>query len=204
MKKLINADRDLTKGYRYITNHGMGPGTVPDDVHILHWEDLPNYKTAFWTDRFLTTDELKYYDVKEAPVMSSINYTKGYMEFRTSEQQFTMKSPSGNNYRVKISLNPNLIGIPIHRLSIVPIKPYDDAEYCWVRYRGDRGGNFGRAMVLRDCRDGSQDFIDWITLFQYEPDEYDNIVKYAEDIVYTLAEDLDDINSDIEPIMVHN
>lgn len=49
--------------YRYLTKHGLGPGTLPKDVKLVKWEDLDNYYTAIWTDRFLTTDELKEYDI---------------------------------------------------------------------------------------------------------------------------------------------
>lgn len=50
-------------GYMYITKHGLGPGTLPKDAHLLKWKDLPNYMTAIWLDRFLTTDELNQYDI---------------------------------------------------------------------------------------------------------------------------------------------
>lgn len=49
--------------YRYITKHGIGPGTLPKDVKLVKWEDLDNYYTAIWTDRFLTTKELEDYDI---------------------------------------------------------------------------------------------------------------------------------------------
>lgn len=49
--------------YRYLTKHGVGPGTLPKDVKLVKWEDLDNYYTAVWTDRFLTTKELQQYDI---------------------------------------------------------------------------------------------------------------------------------------------
>lgn len=68
----VNSDDSHYKnGYRYITKHGLGPGTLPKDVHLLHAEDLPNWKTAIWLDRFLTTDELKYYDIYPEWIQSS-------------------------------------------------------------------------------------------------------------------------------------
>ena len=51
------------EGYMYITKHGMGPGTLPKDVKLLKWKDLPHFMTAIWTDRFLTTDELEQFDI---------------------------------------------------------------------------------------------------------------------------------------------
>jgi len=73
MKRLINAsDRYTPKGgYLYIFKHGIGPGTMPSDAHIVKVKDLPNYYTAVWLDRFLTTDEMKQYDI---PFETDINY----------------------------------------------------------------------------------------------------------------------------------
>ena len=58
-------------GYLYIFKHGVGPGTIPDDVEVVKWKDLPNYYTAVWLDRWLTTDELRKYDI---PDETRINY----------------------------------------------------------------------------------------------------------------------------------
>lgn len=49
--------------YRYITNHGIGPGTLPNNVYV-HSEDLENGKTAIYTNRPLSDEELKKYDIK--------------------------------------------------------------------------------------------------------------------------------------------
>lgn len=58
-------------GYLYIFKHGIGPGTIPKDVSIIKTKDLPNYYTAVWLDRWLTTSELKKYDI---PSESDIRY----------------------------------------------------------------------------------------------------------------------------------
>lgn len=73
MKRLIIAsDRYTPKGgYLYIFKHGIGPGTIPSDVSVVRTKDLPNYLTAVWLDRFLTTDEMKQYDI---PFETDINY----------------------------------------------------------------------------------------------------------------------------------
>lgn len=52
-------------GYLYIFKHGIGPGTIPNDVSVVKVKDLPNYYTAVWLDRFLTTDELRQYDIPD-------------------------------------------------------------------------------------------------------------------------------------------
>ena len=65
MKRLItSSDRYTPKdGYLYIFKHGIGPGTLPKDVNIIKTQDLPNYLTAVWLDRYLTGDELEQYDI---------------------------------------------------------------------------------------------------------------------------------------------
>ena len=59
-----------TGGYLYIFKHGIGPGTMPNDVEIVKTKDLPNGYTAVWLSDFLTTDELKKYDI---PAETEIN-----------------------------------------------------------------------------------------------------------------------------------
>lgn len=56
--------------YRYLTKHGIGPGTLPRDVKLVKWEDIDNNFTAIWTDRFLTTKELQDYDIYPESIQS--------------------------------------------------------------------------------------------------------------------------------------
>ena len=51
------------KSYKYVTKHGVGPGTLPKDVKLIDWEDMDNYLTVIYLDRPLSTEELKYYDI---------------------------------------------------------------------------------------------------------------------------------------------
>lgn len=51
------------KEYRYITKHGLGPGTLPKDVELIRTEDVNDYITAIYLNRPLTSRELKYYDI---------------------------------------------------------------------------------------------------------------------------------------------
>ena len=60
---LFDSKRNEKKPYLYLTKHGIGPGTLPKDVKLCKVKDLPNYYTAIWLDRPLSTDELKYYDI---------------------------------------------------------------------------------------------------------------------------------------------
>lgn len=75
--------------YRYITKHGIGPGTLPKDVKLVKWEDLDNFYTAIWTDRFLTTKELQQYDIYPESVQSIDDIPKlrkSVMESLTNEE----------------------------------------------------------------------------------------------------------------------
>lgn len=69
MKRYIKCNS--FNGYLYIFKHGIGPGTLPKDVTVTKEKSLPNGYTAVWLDRFLTTSELKQYDI---PSETDINY----------------------------------------------------------------------------------------------------------------------------------
>lgn len=76
MRIIANTDRP----YLYIFKHGIGPGTIPNDVSIVKVKDLPNYYTAVWLDRFLTTSELKKYDIpSETEINKYLNWI-GYCQ----------------------------------------------------------------------------------------------------------------------------
>lgn len=67
--------------YWYIFKHGIGPGTVPDDVKIGKVKDIDNYYSIVWIDRPLSTDELKYYDIyPETMNMSILKNKLGYTQ----------------------------------------------------------------------------------------------------------------------------
>ena len=67
-------------GYLYIFKHGIGPGTIPRDVEIVRTKDLPNYYTAVWLDRFLTTPELKQYDIPDETRINELLGRIGYCQ----------------------------------------------------------------------------------------------------------------------------
>lgn len=53
-------------GYWFLSRHGFGPGTIPSDCEVLDvCEPDGTYDTYIKLDRFLTTKELNYYDLKE-------------------------------------------------------------------------------------------------------------------------------------------
>lgn len=57
--------------YRYITNHGIGPGTLPQGTYVRS-EALKNGKTAIYTNRPLTSEELNKYDIKPENIQESV------------------------------------------------------------------------------------------------------------------------------------
>ena len=59
-RRSIIASKD--RPYLYVLKHGLGPGTLPRDVEIIKTDEYNGY-TLVWLDRFLTTSELKEYDI---------------------------------------------------------------------------------------------------------------------------------------------
>lgn len=49
--------------YLYFTKHGIGPGTIPNDVSLNKVIDMDNFVTAMYLSRPLTKEELDYYDI---------------------------------------------------------------------------------------------------------------------------------------------
>ena len=59
-RRTIKASKD--RPYLYVLKHGLGPGTLPRDVEIIKTDEYNGY-TLVWLDRFLTTSELREYDI---------------------------------------------------------------------------------------------------------------------------------------------
>lgn len=56
------------RGYWYFTKHGLGPGTIPDDLKVLDVVEDDNFGTYIKLDGILNTSELSYYDmIEKAP-----------------------------------------------------------------------------------------------------------------------------------------
>lgn len=65
MKRYIRTTR--CDGYWYHARHGVGPGTIPRDCHLLDVVEDPDnsWKDYFLLDRALTAEELREFDLKE-------------------------------------------------------------------------------------------------------------------------------------------
>ena len=69
--RTLDDKRNASKPYRYVTKHGIGPGTLPKDVNLIDSEDIDNYKTAIYLDRPLSAEELSYYDIYPETIQAS-------------------------------------------------------------------------------------------------------------------------------------
>lgn len=63
--------RNPNNPYRYVTKHGLGPGTLPKDVKLMDWEELDDYRTAIYLDRPLSSKELNEYDIYPESIQAS-------------------------------------------------------------------------------------------------------------------------------------
>lgn len=71
---------NTNRPYLYIFKHGIGPGTLPKDVGIVRTKDLPSGYTAVWLDRFLTTSELRQYDIPSETRINELLGRIGYCQ----------------------------------------------------------------------------------------------------------------------------
>ena len=62
MRKRVCANVNGAYPYLYVLKHGLGPGTLPRDVKIGKTDEYNGY-TLVWLNRFLTTSELREYDI---------------------------------------------------------------------------------------------------------------------------------------------
>lgn len=72
MEKIVRYSDEVpyeNRRYWYFTLHGLGPGTLPKDVHVLESREGQNRKGTWGDylllDAVLNTDELKEYDLIE-------------------------------------------------------------------------------------------------------------------------------------------
>ena len=63
-KQKITSSVDTGLHYWYKFKHGLGPGTMPSDCHLLKVVE-DGWKDYVLLDRMLTTEELNQYEIKE-------------------------------------------------------------------------------------------------------------------------------------------
>ena len=191
MKRYIRAYSDDGKGYWYHARHGVGPGTIPSDVHLLKVVEDPenSWKDYFLLDRALTTSELSEYDLKEQ-CPPGITAATSPSKFLSYENQMTFKK--GTHRFAVYFTDPGDFG-NMHAI-IYELHAYDDANYIWARIDG-----LNVTFLDKETE------IDKMHLWSYEEEYYDGeINEYITDVVSTICDDLIEMNKDVKPVMVHN
>ena len=78
--------------YWYFTLHGLGPGTIPQDLHVLETRDGKNDKGTMGLyiclDGVLNTSELKEFDLKELTPPEEDKSEEQIIEDYLKEQKF--------------------------------------------------------------------------------------------------------------------
>lgn len=106
------------------------------------------------------------------------------------EIKTTLQHGPGGRYAVRGEYNPEN-GLVYASLS--KLAPYDDAEYVWAKIKG---------LNVDFIQDGK--IIDHMPLWSYEPDDYEDVEEYVNQILDQVVVELKNMNKDIKPVMVHN
>lgn len=189
MKRYIRSS--TCDGYWYHARHGVGPGTIPRDVHLLKViEDPENtWEDYFLLDRALTADELAEFDLREEHPPVYLQASAFAVAGPGYDYKMTY-SCDGRQFAVRYN-EPNRTGAM--RAAIQMITPYDDAEYAWASIEGLKVTFYQGDKKLDDMH-----------LWAYEEDEYEDIGEYVKSITDAVAKELINFNKDVDPVMVHN
>lgn len=133
------ADKQMPKGgYRYITTHGIGPGTLPKDVRVFKTEDINGGKIAMYISRPLTSEELKQYDIKPEWIQEDSSYRR----YRVS---FFVDTDSMNNMEIEEKVNELLKGSGLASTDeTIDVEKVEDLE--------EDTNNFGKAHVSKNAK----------------------------------------------------
>lgn len=99
--KRVAENEIAEKGYKYYSTHGADIGTLPKDVKVADTQRYDDGMTSFKTDRPLTTEELKKYDIKDETRNSY------YDEKYGKQSNNKILKLSGNNKIIDISKEEN-------------------------------------------------------------------------------------------------
>ena len=133
------ADKQMPKGgYRYITTHGIGPGTLPKDVRVFKTEDINGGKIAMYISRPLTSEELKQYDIKPEWIQEDSSYRR----YRVS---FFVDTDSMNNMEIEEKVNELLKGSGLASTDeTIDVEKVEDLE--------EDANNFGKAYISKNAK----------------------------------------------------
>lgn len=115
---------------------------------------------------------------------------KRYIKSATQYPNY-MKLERGRNKFAVYYTDPNDFGDM--KAAVSEIHPYDDADYAWAKIEG-----------LKVTFYNSKGVLDTMHLWSYEPDEYEDITEYVNDVLDTVCTDLLELNKSVAPVMVHN
>ena len=73
--------------------------------------------------------------------------------------------------------------------------PYDDADYIWANCTGN---------VVKFYNGGNGRLVDKMYLNSYEPEDYENLDEYCNDILEDTLYELVRLNKNIEPRILHD
>ena len=207
-RRSVKADKN---GYLYFTKHGVGPGALPKDVKLIDWRDVDDNITAIWLDRFLTTRELKEYDIYPETSDQHKMYSK-----KLNSCTITASRPDNSyqhyyaydykgKYRFSIhyddvtDIEDPELSFKQFRASVSPIKPYDDGDYAWARIQNGSIDCFRKGKLIK--KEYYFMFSDYGT--DYE-DMYENANEWITDITDRACDTLIELNQNVEPRIIHN
>ena len=133
------ADKQMPEGgYRYITTHGIGPGTLPKDVKVFKTEDISSGRIAMYISRPLTSEELKQYDVKPEWIQEDSSY-------RRYKVSFFVDTDSMNNMEIEEKVNELLKGSGLASTDeTIDVEKVEDLE--------EDANNFGKAHISKNAK----------------------------------------------------
>lgn len=133
------ADKQMPKGgYRYITTHGIGPGTLPKDVNVFKTEDIRGGRIAMYISRPLTSEELKQYDIKPEWIQEDSSYRR----YRVS---FFVDTDSMSTTDIEEKLNELLKGSGLASADeTIDVEKVEDLE--------EDANNFGKAHISKNAK----------------------------------------------------
>lgn len=198
-------------GYMYFTKHGVGPGTLPKDVKLLDWRDVDDNVTAIWLDRFLTTRELKEYDIYP----ETSNHHKMYSK-KLNSCTITAATPNNSyqyyyaydykgKYRFAIhyddvtDIEDPELSFKQFRASVSVIKPYDDADYVWARIQNGSIDYFRKGRLIK------KEYYFMFNDYGTDEDElYEDASDWMNDVINKACDTLIDLNQNVKSRMIYN
>ena len=191
------------EGYWFFTTHGVQPGSVPKDVDILDIIDTPNGSFVKF-DRFLSTEELNEYDMKErAPksVMSSESEERRaeddpwiqQIDWAMSQLPAWFKV-RGSNLDYNVTFNGHTVYVEFFLFDGAKYTYYIDGDGPYTTNQSERIGNDIEDYINENFEDSIS-----ATEEEYDEEEYDE--EELQDIIDELTADGFDVTDEADLLM---